>query len=119
MHAFERSSVRAVPPRRTFMIRFASTGAVALSLTLAIAVPAVAGDRQNASTRRDNRQVRTVPRVTPGAIIIGEPNLPIENALRWGYAEGYQYYPSGFGGLWGDGRYPGNTISNRNYPTWW
>jgi hypothetical protein len=45
--------------------------------------------------------------------------LPIENALRWGYSRGYQYYPSGFGGLHGDGRYPGNTIENRNYPTWW
>jgi hypothetical protein len=43
--------------------------------------------------------------------------LPIENALRWGYSRGYQYYPSGFGGLHGDGRYPGNTIENRNYPT--
>jgi len=48
-----------------------------------------------------------------------EPSLPIENALRWGYSQGYQYYPSGFGGLYGDGRYPGNTIENRNYPTWW
>jgi hypothetical protein len=41
-----------------------------------------------------------------------DPNLPIENALRWGYSQGQQNYPSGFGGLYGDGRYPGNTISN-------
>ncbi len=46
-------------------------------------------------------------------------NLPIQDALRWGYSQGHQYYPSGWGGLYGDGRYPGNTISNPNYPSWW
>jgi hypothetical protein len=46
-------------------------------------------------------------------------NLPIQDALRWGYSQGREYYPSGWGGLYGDGRYPGNTISNPNYPTWW
>jgi len=98
------------------MIRFGLIGATALSLMLSLAIPAVAGDVQNTGTHRYNRHGRTVP---PGAIIIGEPSLPIENALRWGYSQGYQYYPSGFGGLYGDGRYPGNTIENRNYPTWW
>jgi hypothetical protein len=49
----------------------------------------------------------------------GEPTLPVENAQRWGYSQGYSNYLSGYGGLYGDGRYPGNTISNRNYPTWW
>jgi len=58
-------------------------------------------------------------RLRSPAIAYGDPNLPVENALRWGYSQGYQYYPSGFGGLYGDGRYPGNTIENRNYPTWW
>jgi hypothetical protein len=101
------------------MIKFGPIGATALSLTLALAVPAVAGDGQNTSTHRYNRHVRTLPPLPPGAIIVGEPSLPIENALRWGYSQGYQYYPSGFGGLYGDGRYPGNTIENRNYPTWW
>jgi hypothetical protein len=98
------------------MIRFGLIEATALSLMLSLAIPAVAGDVQNTSTHRYNRHVRTVP---PSAIIVGEPSLPIENALRWGYSQGYQYYPSGFGGLYGDGRYPGNTIENRNYPTWW
>ena len=98
------------------MIRFGLTGATALSLMLSLAIPAVASDVQNTTTHRYNRHVRTVP---PGAIIVGEPSLPIENALRWGYSQGYQHYPSGFGGLYGDGRYPGNTIENRNYPTWW
>jgi hypothetical protein len=45
-------------------------------------------------------------------VVAYEPNLPIENALRWGYSQGYSNYPSGFGGLYGDGRYPGNTVSN-------
>jgi hypothetical protein len=96
------------------MIRFGLIGATALSLTLALAGPSMAGDMQNTSTHRYNRHVRTLP---PPAIVVGEPNLPIQNALRWGYSQGYQYYPSGWGGLYGDGRYPGNTISNRNYPT--
>jgi hypothetical protein len=96
------------------MIRFGLIGANALLLTLALAAPSIAGDMQGTGVPR--AKVRTVP---PRAIIVGEPSLPIENALRWGYSQGYQYYPSGFGGLYGDGRYPGNTIENRNYPTWW
>jgi hypothetical protein len=103
------------------MFRFASIGAAALSLMLTLPVPAAAGDVQSTNGQPVKRHVRTVPPPPPRAFYnnFGEPNLPIENALRWGYSEGYQYYPSGFGGLYGDGRYPGNTISNRNYPTWW
>jgi len=98
------------------MIRYGLIGATALSLTLALVAPSIAGDMQGAAVHRYKGHVRTIP---PGAIVVGEPNLPIQNALRWGYSQGYQYYPSGWGGLYGDGRYPGNTISNRNYPTWW
>jgi hypothetical protein len=105
------SFVRLFLNKENVMIRFGSIGAAALSLTLA--VPAAASDAQN-SPHRAKPRVRAVV-VNPYA----DPNLPIENALRWGYSRGYQYYPSGFGGLYGDGRYPGNTISNRNYPTWW
>lgn len=103
------------------MFRFALIGATALSLTLGLSVAAAAGDVQSTYGQTVKRHVRTVHPVPPRAIYsnIGEPNLPIENALRWGYSQGYQHYPSGFGGLYGDGRYPGNTISNRNYPTWW
>jgi hypothetical protein len=99
------------------MIRFGLI--VATALSLALAAPAIAGDTQStAATQRAKRQVRTVP-PQPNPNNIYDPNLPIENALRWGYSQGYSDYPSGFGGLYGDGRYPGNTISNRNYPTWW
>jgi hypothetical protein len=47
----------------------------------------------------------------PDAYASADPRLPVENALRWGYSQGYHNYPSGWGGLYGDGRYPGNVIS--------
>ena len=98
------------------MTRFGLIGATALSLTLALVAPSMAGDMH--ATNAHRAKVRTVP-PRPIYNYFGEPNLPIQNALRWGYSQGYQYYPSGFGGLYGDGRYPGNTISNTNYPSWW
>jgi hypothetical protein len=102
------------------MFRFASIGAAALSLTFALALPAAAPAAQSTNRQPIKRHVRVLPTVPPPAIYnFGDPSLPIENALRWGYSQGYQHYPSGFGGLYGDGRYPGNTIANRNYPTWW
>jgi len=95
------------------MIKFGLIGAAALSL--ALAVPAMA---QRADAQHGKSYARNVP---PRAIANGtnDPNLPVQDALRWGYSQGYEYYPSGFGGLYGDGRYPGNTVSNKNYPTWW
>jgi len=89
------------------MIKFGLIGASALAL--ALAAPAMARDIHHAK-----HPVRAA-----NAYAYGDPSLPVENALRWGYSQGYSNYPSGFGGLYGDGRYPGNTISNKNYPTWW
>jgi hypothetical protein len=97
------------------MIRFGLIGATALSLALMVAAPAMAGDGQGTPKLHHRKHARVVPPVTAD----GTPNLPVENALRWGYSQGYSYYPSGFGGLYGDGRYPGNTVSNSNYPRWW
>jgi hypothetical protein len=97
------------------MIRFGLIGATVLSLAFMVAAPAMARDGQGTAKLHHKKHVRVVPPVTAA----GEPNLPVENALRWGYSQGYSNYPSGFGGLYGDGRYPGNTVSNRNYPTWW
>jgi hypothetical protein len=111
-----RNGVTFAAKQENVMIRFGLFGATALSLTLALAAPSTAGDVPPTNAHR--AKVRTVP-PRPIYNYYGEPNLPIENALRWGYSQGYQHYPSGFGGLYGDGRYPGNTISNRNYPTWW
>ncbi len=90
------------------MTKFGLIGATALSLTFALAAPAMA---------RDIHHVKNPPRAAAAnAYASAEPRLPIENALRWGYGQGYSNYPSGFGGLYGDGRYPGNTISNTNHP---
>jgi hypothetical protein len=86
------------------MTKLGLVGVSTLSLMLALAAPATAQDKQQVVHRARH------PVPVYGAY--GEPNLPIENALRWGYSQGYSNYPSGFGGLYGDGRYPGNTVSN-------
>ena len=90
------------------MTKFGLIGATALSLTLALAAPAMA---------RDQRHVKHPTRGTaPHVYAYGEPRLPVEDALRLGYSQGYSYYPSGYGGLYRDGRYPDNVISNPNHP---
>jgi hypothetical protein len=86
------------------MNRFGLIGISALSLTLAFVTTVTAQDR-------DTRHVKPA---VQGMTVAGDPNLPVENALRWGYSQGYSHYPSGFGGLYGDGRYPGNTVNNSN-----
>jgi hypothetical protein len=88
------------------MTKFGLIGATALILTLA--APAMARDIHHAKG-----QMRDA---AANAYAYAEPRLPIENALRWGYSQGTSYYPSGWGGLYGDGRYPGNVISNPNHP---
>ena len=95
------------------MIKFGLATGAAILLTLVVAAPASAGDMRAA----DGHQSRKHLRAAPPAIAYGDPNLPVENALRWGYSQGYSNYPSGFGGLYGDGRYPGNTVSNYSYNT--
>ena len=85
------------------MNKFGLIGVSAFSLMLAFAATASAQDRDWHHVRRAAVQ---------GTTVAGDPNLPVENALRWGYSQGYSNYPSGWGGLYGDGRYPGNTISN-------
>jgi len=87
------------------MSKFELIGATALSLALVLATPAMA------------RDANRVKGAAHGVAIHHDAysydrDLPIENALRWGYSQGYSYYPSGFGGLYGDGIYPGNVISN-------
>ena len=90
------------------MIKFGLIGATVISLTLALAAPAMARDIHHAICL-----TRDVP---ADAYASSDPRLPVENALRWGYGQGYSNYPSGCGGLYGDGRYPGNTISNPYHP---
>jgi hypothetical protein len=90
------------------MTRFGLTGATAVALTLALAAPAMADNDHHAKGPLRS----AVPHSEAYAYV--DPRLPVENALRWGYSQGYSNYPSGFGGLYGDGRYPGNVITNDN-----
>jgi hypothetical protein len=92
--------------QENIVIRFGLIEATTLSLILAAVSPAIAGDVQQPSVQHGHVAARV------NASSPNDPNLPVENALRWGYSQGYSNYPSGFGGLYGDGRYPGNTISN-------
>ena len=92
------------------MIKFRLIGVTAFSLTLALPPFAMAGEMPRTDVQRSKDKVRTAtPRANASSI---DPNLPVENALRWGYSQGYSNYPTGWGGLYGDGRYPGNVISN-------
>jgi hypothetical protein len=90
------------------MVKFGLTAIGVISLTLLVAAPASANDGQTTAAHQSRKHLRAAP----SAVAYGDPNLPVENALRWGYSQGYSNYPSGWGGLYGDGRYPGNTISN-------
>ena len=91
------------------MIKSGLIAAMAFSLIFEFAATAMASDVQNA---REHHYKRHANAAAPHYSAYGDPNLPVENALRWGYSQGYSNYPSGFGGLYGDGRYPGNTVSN-------
>jgi hypothetical protein len=89
--------------QENMMVKFGFTGTAILALAIGAAAHAQPGD---------GHQYRRHLHTAPPPVVAYEPNLPIENALRWGYSQGYSNYPSGFGGLYGDGRYPGNTVSN-------
>jgi hypothetical protein len=39
-------------------------------------------------------------------------DLPVQDALHFGYGAGVCGYHSGYGGLYGDGLYPGNVCSD-------
>ena len=87
------------------MLKFGLLGAAVLSMALI-------GTAASRAQPVDGHQYRRHLRAAPPHVAAYEPDLPIENALRWGYSQGHSNYPSGFGGLYGDGRYPENTVSN-------
>lgn len=93
------------------MVKFGLTGTAVLSLALVIG--AAAAHAQSV----DGHQYRKHLRAVPPPVVAYEPNLPVDQAIRFGYSQGYANYPSGWGGIYGDGRYPGNTISNSRYNT--
>lgn len=81
------------------------TGAAALllafSLPLALATPAMADDGHHKKHRHHSYRTLEDPDAPP-------KGLTVENAVRWGYGQGYGAAHTGFGGLYGDGYYPGN-----------
>jgi len=94
------------------MTKLGLIGVAALSLMLTFAAPATAQDTQQFA-----RRARHAPVAVPAYGAYGEPSLPVDQAIRFGYSQGYANYPSGWGGIYGDGRYPDNTISNSRYNT--
>jgi hypothetical protein len=43
---------------------------------------------------------------------VAHEELPVQDALRQGYGTGCRTYHSGYGGLYGDGLYPGNVYDD-------
>jgi hypothetical protein len=43
---------------------------------------------------------------------VAHEELPVQDALRLGYGTGCRTYHSGYGGLYGDGLYPGNVYDD-------
>ena len=94
------------------MTKLGLIGVSALSLMLAFAAAAAAQDPQQIA-----RRAKHPPRAAPAYDAYGEPLLPVDQAIRFGYSQGYADYPSGWGGIYGDGRYPGNTTIDPRYNT--
>ena len=74
---------------------------LALSLPLALATQAAADDGHPKKHVRHHYRYVENPNAPP-------KGLTVENATRWGYGQGYAAPHTGFGGLYGDGLYPGN-----------
>ncbi|WP_298261822.1 hypothetical protein [Bradyrhizobium sp.] len=93
------------------MVKFGLTGA---AVSLMLVIGAAASQAQPADGHQYRRHLRAAP---PPVVAYGEPSLPVEQAIRFGYSQGYADYPSGWGGIYGDGRYPDNTVSSSRYNT--
>ena len=50
--------------------------------------------------------------------LYGRHRLPAQDAIRFGYGNVYPTYHSGWGGLYGDGNYPGSVDENMGPPYW-
>ena len=94
------------------MTKLGRVGISALSLMLSLATAAAAQDPQQVA-----RRAKHPPQAVPAYGANGDPSLPVEQAIRFGYSQGYANYPSGWGGIYGDGRYPDNTVTNPRYNT--
>jgi hypothetical protein len=50
--------------------------------------------------------------------LYGRHRIPAEDAIRFGYGNEFPTYHSGWGGLYGDGDYPGSVDDNLGPPYW-
>ena len=82
---------------------FGWIGAAALSLMLV--GPAIAGS--------DGYGMRD-----PYRELYHRHRMPAQDAIRFGYGNEYPTYHSGWGGLYGDGNYPGSIDENMGPPYW-
>jgi hypothetical protein len=82
---------------------FRLIGAAALSLMLA--GPAIAGS--------DGYGMHD-----PYRELYRHHRMPAQDAIRFGYGNEYPTYHSGWGGLYGDGNYPGSIDENMGPPYW-
>ena len=82
---------------------FRLIGAAVLSLMLA--GPAIAG--------RDGYRMPD-----PYRELYRHQRMPAQDAIRFGYGNEYPTYHSGWGGLYGDGNYPGSIDENMGPPYW-
>ena len=86
------------------MTNFRLIGAAALSLMLAGPAMACSGGY---GMHRDVYHA-----------LYGRHRLPAQDAIRFGYGNVYPTYHSGWGGLYGDGNYPGSVDDNMGPPYW-
>lgn len=93
------------------MVKFRLMGTAVLALVIGTA----AAHAQTTDVHRYKQNLRVAP--PPPPVVAYEPSLPVDQAIRFGYSQGYATYPSGWGGIYGDGRYPDNTVSNGRYNT--
>ena len=91
------------PAKRECIMKLRLIGAAALALMLA--GPAIAG----------SDSYRTDPVYHS---LYGHHRIPAQDAIRFGYGNEYPTYHSGWGGLYGDGEYPGSIDENMGPPYW-
>jgi hypothetical protein len=84
------------------VMKFRLIGVAALSLMLA--GPAMAGSSGHGIDRDAYHE------------LYGPHRMPAQDAIRFGYGNEYPTYHSGWGGLYGDGNYPGSVDDNMGPP---
>src|ERR1700690_746489 len=86
------SPLRSLDEKECTMMNLRLIGAIALALTLV--GPAMAGTGGYGMDKYDE--------------LYRPQKMPAQDAIRFGYGNVYPTYHSGWGGLYGDGEYPGS-----------